>query len=91
MSLEALPPGKATAILLWFLMGVVLTVQIVRMTEPKGSYTPGSDRCPECDSVLKIADPNGSEDRDFVQCEDCDWRSEGGDVDWSGYEPPSRS
>ena len=58
------------------------------LSENEETYVPGSDRCPECGSTLKIADPNGYEDRDFVQCEGCDWRSEGGDVDWSSYEPP---
>jgi len=76
---------------LWAALGAFLTAKIMRMTEPEESYTPGSDRCPECGSVVKIADPNGYKDRDFVQCGDCDWRSDGGDVNWSQYEPPSRS
>jgi len=76
---------------LWAALGAFLTAEIFRMTEPKETYTPGTDQCPECGSVVKIADPNGYQDRDFVQCGGCDWRSEGGDVDWSRYEAPPKS
>ncbi len=49
----------------------------------RDTYRPGLHRCPACGARIRQGDGN------YVTCKDCDWRSEGGDVDWNSYEPPS--